>query len=198
LGAAVFIHSESEYPDPTAGSSRIAIDSLHWDGGIGRVNPVGGDGGGGPFEALGIQEGTETILTARYDGRPVPSSSYAAFLDECSYRVQWDEVRIGITGDVDDSGKFDSGDLVEMFIGGEYEDEEEDNSDPKEGDMKADADFNSADLVLAMQRGHYDQDVVIPDVSEPVWGYGVLLVVMLLLARWVNPRRLEPSMSQSR
>ena len=53
-------------------------------------------------------------------------------------------------------GRFDSRDLVMIFIAGEYEDGVDDNSTWAEGDWDADGDFTNADLVLALQKGDYE------------------------------------------
>ena len=58
-------------------------------------------------------------------------------------------------GDANLSGVFDSGDLVQVFQAGEYEDGIPGNSTFGEGDWNGDGDFTSGDLVLAFQTGHY-------------------------------------------
>jgi hypothetical protein len=44
-----------------------------------------------------------------------------------------------------------------VFVAGEYEDDVEDNSTCEEGDWNGDGDFDSADLVAAMQTGLYER-----------------------------------------
>ena len=51
--------------------------------------------------------------------------------------------------------QFDSGDLVDVFKAGEYEDGIEDNSGWAEGDWNGDGDFDSSDLVFAFADGQY-------------------------------------------
>ncbi len=58
-------------------------------------------------------------------------------------------------GDANLDGVFDSGDLVQSFQAGEYEDLVAGNSSWSEGDWDCDGDFGSSDLVLAFQAGGY-------------------------------------------
>lgn len=51
--------------------------------------------------------------------------------------------------------QFDSGDLVDVFMAGEYEDGIEDNSGWAEGDWNGDGDFDTSDLVFAFSDGQY-------------------------------------------
>lgn len=59
-------------------------------------------------------------------------------------------------GDVNLDGVFDSGDLVEIFQKGLYEDGIEDNAKWSVGDWNCDKEFDSSDLVMAFQRGGYE------------------------------------------
>ncbi len=58
-------------------------------------------------------------------------------------------------GDANLDRRFDSSDLVQVFIQGEYEDHLTGNSTWAEGDWNGDGEFSSEDLVLAMQDGGY-------------------------------------------
>ena len=58
-------------------------------------------------------------------------------------------------GDANLDGLFNSGDLVQVFQVGEYEDDVPGNSTWAEGDWNFDGEFTSSDLVLALQRGNY-------------------------------------------
>ncbi len=63
---------------------------------------------------------------------------------------------IGTTpGDANLDGIFDSGDLVEVFALGQYEDEVSGNSGWADGDWNCDSEFDSEDLVAAFQQGGY-------------------------------------------
>jgi hypothetical protein len=71
--------------------------------------------------------------------------------------IAWYENLFAHPGDANRDGAFDSSDLVQVFVAGEYEDDVEDNSTWEEGDWNGDGDFDSADLVAAMQTGLYER-----------------------------------------
>jgi hypothetical protein len=88
-------------------------------------------------------------------------------------------------GDANLNGRFDSGDLVQVFQGGEYEDEIVGNSTWSSGDWNADGEFSTSDLVVAFQDGGYEQGprLAISLIPEPnpkylilsaMWGIGLL------------------------
>lgn len=58
-------------------------------------------------------------------------------------------------GDSNLDGRFDSSDLVAVFIAGEYEDGVVGNSGWADGDWNCDGEFDTSDLVYAFQRGGY-------------------------------------------
>jgi hypothetical protein len=91
-------------------------------------------------------------------------------------------------GDVDLNGEFNSGDLVEVFTAGEYEDASEDNSGWAEGDWNGDRDFTSTDLVIAFQDNGYVQAprLEMKAVPEPT----SLAILMAGLMAIAVPRRL--------
>ena len=60
-----------------------------------------------------------------------------------------------VVGDANLDGTFDSGDLVEVFRAGQYEDDQAGNSTWASGDWDCDREFSTSDLVLAFQRGGY-------------------------------------------
>ncbi|MCA9170296.1 MAG: lamin tail domain-containing protein, partial [Planctomycetales bacterium] len=59
-------------------------------------------------------------------------------------------------GDVNLDGRFDSHDLVLLFVAGKFEDAVASNSLYREGDFNLDGDFTTADLTFALQQGEYD------------------------------------------
>lgn len=81
-------------------------------------------------------------------------------------RIVWHEQRIA--GDVNRDGVFDSSDLVQVFISGEYEDRARYNSVFDEGDWNNDMEFNSADLVSVFQAGHYETGALAEALLSPV------------------------------
>lgn len=62
---------------------------------------------------------------------------------------------LGIPGDANGDGVFNSSDLTFVFQAGEYEDGVDGNSTFAEGDWNGDGDFDSRDFVLAFQVGNY-------------------------------------------
>ena len=70
-------------------------------------------------------------------------------------KVVWFE-NLGVPGDANSDGVFDSSDLVQVFVAGTYEDDLDDNSTLEEGDFNGDGEFNSTDLVFALSRGQYE------------------------------------------
>ncbi len=72
-------------------------------------------------------------------------------------RPHWiTELRQTWIGDANLDGEFNSGDLVDVFQAGEYEDVSELNSGWAEGDFDGDGDFTTGDLVTAFQDGGYE------------------------------------------
>ncbi len=58
-------------------------------------------------------------------------------------------------GDANLDGVFNSADVIQIFAGGEYEDNVPHNSGWAEGDFNCDGEFDSADIIKAMQDGGY-------------------------------------------
>jgi hypothetical protein len=59
-------------------------------------------------------------------------------------------------GDANLDGEFNSGDLVTVLSGGQYEDATAGNSSWETGDWNGDADFDTGDLVFALSQGGYE------------------------------------------
>ena len=101
--------------------------------------------------------------------------------------VVWVEGIFGTTfGDVNLNGRFDSPDLVDVFLVDEYEDGIPKNSTWEEGDWNADGDFTTKDLVLAFERGNYRFDS--QAVPEPIGLSSVWAPIMLCFWRWTHRR----------
>jgi hypothetical protein len=64
-------------------------------------------------------------------------------------------LRFAAPGDANIDGVFDSGDLVQVFQVGQYEDGIAGNSSWSDGDWNNDLEFDTNDLVVAFQDGHY-------------------------------------------
>jgi len=64
-------------------------------------------------------------------------------------------------GDSNVDGRFNSTDLVQVFISGEYEDALAGNSRWSTGDWNCDGDFTSFDIVSAFLAGKYDSEAAV-------------------------------------
>ena len=92
-------------------------------------------------------------------------------------------------GDSNLDGEFNSADLVNVFVAGEYEDAIGGNSTWATGDWSGNGEFDSADLVLAFQDGGYELGprAAVNNVPEP---NGLALPSMFLFAfGWLLRRR---------
>ena len=70
--------------------------------------------------------------------------------------VVWVQDLMGTAiGDVNLDGRFDSTDLVIVFIAGEFEDSRVGHSTWATGDLNGDGEFDSSDLVFAFEFGGY-------------------------------------------
>ncbi|MCA9150430.1 MAG: DUF2202 domain-containing protein [Planctomycetales bacterium] len=63
---------------------------------------------------------------------------------------------IGVVGDSNQDGVFDSNDLMLVMQSGEYEDGVDNNSSYVEGDWNGDGDFDTTDFVFALQNSSYE------------------------------------------
>jgi len=69
----------------------------------------------------------------------------------------WVETAANTTyGDANLDGRFDSRDLIQVFVAGRYEDGQEQNAGWAQGDWNGDADFDSQDFVIALGAGLYE------------------------------------------
>lgn len=79
-------------------------------------------------------------------------------------------------GDANLDGEFDSTDLVDVFVTGEYEDAIPGTSTSADGDRNGDGDFNASDLGLALRIAGFKQDPRLAVVPEPATSTPVLLL----------------------
>ncbi|MCA9213373.1 MAG: hypothetical protein KDB27_09935 [Planctomycetales bacterium] len=89
-----------------------------------------------------------------------------------------------VVGDVSGDGVFNSHDLVEMFIAGEYEDRIAKNSKWTEGDFTFDLEFSSDDLVVMFRESRYADAANVANVPEP--GCSGLLILSIAIASWLR------------
>jgi hypothetical protein len=90
------------------------------------------------------------------------------------------ELQVLSVGDSNRDGFFNTKDLVDVFIAGEYEDDVPGNSTWEEGDWNGDGDFNTSDLVVAFQFFASRQGIAV--VPEP--GTITLALAGLLLVNF--------------
>ena len=109
--------------------------------------------------------------------------------DDVRYWVH--EIRNTYFGDANLDGEFNSRDLVEIFVAGEFEDQLELNSTWATGDWSGNGEFDSSDLVLAFQDGGYEQgpraSSAVSAVPEPASGW-LLAFGAMLFAGWSKRR----------
>jgi hypothetical protein len=117
----------------------------------------------GRLTAIDINELTQQILHSDYDSRfDVNVDGSLSQLD----RLVWvQDLRITWFGDANLDGLFDSSDLVQVFVAGQYEDAVAQNSLWETGDWDGDGEFRSNDLVMAFQDGGYDHG---PRATDPL------------------------------
>ncbi len=86
-------------------------------------------------------------------------------------------------GDANLDGEFNSGDLVDVFAAGHYEDDLIGNSGWASGDWTGDGEFDTSDLVRAFQDGGYEQgpQSAIQAVPEPTSLVTILTALATLL-----------------
>ena len=96
-------------------------------------------------------------------------------------------------GDANLDGSFDSGDLIDVFIAGEYEDALPGNSAWWEGDWTGDGEFDTSDIILAFVDGGYDQGPRAAGgiVPEPA-ASALVLAALIALPRLRTSRRRVP------
>ena len=93
-------------------------------------------------------------------------------------------------GDANLDGEFNSGDFVQVFSAGEYEDAVDGNSTWATGDWNGDGDFNSGDFVVAFGDGGFEIGPrnAVSSVPEPS-GLGLVLAAMMTISFAVRRNR---------
>ena len=107
--------------------------------------------------------------------------------DDAIYWVK--EIANTWVGDSDINGEFDSGDLVNVFSAGQYEDAIPLNSHWSTGDWNGDREFDTADLVAAFKDGGYEAGPLTATVPVPEPSCAPLAVLSILLL--AGPSRLQ-------
>ncbi|MCA9201368.1 MAG: hypothetical protein KDA87_27710, partial [Planctomycetales bacterium] len=77
-------------------------------------------------------------------------------VNDADHAMWVNDLRGTYYGDANLDGEFNSGDFVEVFTAGQYEDGIAGNSTWASGDWNGDGDFDSGDFVTAFQAGGYE------------------------------------------
>lgn len=100
--------------------------------------------------AAGLRAGrTEDSWDLQPDGR----------VDLGDHRYLVENILRTYLGDSNLDGEFNTGDLVQVFQQGQYEDTTPDNSTWSSGDWDGDGDFNTSDFLMAFQGGGFEAGV---------------------------------------
>jgi uncharacterized protein YjbI with pentapeptide repeats len=102
-------------------------------------------------------------------------------VDSEDHRVWVKDLKQTYYGDANLDGEFNSGDLVQVFAAGEYEDEARVNSTWATGDWNSDWEFNTSDMVFAFQDNGYERGVRAGIVAVPEPSYGVFMIACVAL-----------------
>lgn len=138
----------------------------------------------GPFEVRDPETYTETIEQPFLATDSVGSS---LVLDKLALSGEL-LVLTEAAGDANVDGVFDSRDLVQVFVAGEYQDGIAENSHWTEGDWDSDGDFTSSDLVVAFEAGQYEAENRPATIPEPT-GTTLTVCGFLGLFGWQRRRR---------
>jgi hypothetical protein len=109
------------------------------------------------------------------DNRPVDGDGYRF---EVSGGRTW-------YGDANLDGEFESGDLIDVFSAGVYDDQIDHNAHWWSGDWTGDGEFDSSDLIVALAEGGYEQGplAAVSAVPEPASAVGLLAGLLLFMPR---------------
>jgi hypothetical protein len=132
------VESEPQFAQSTIVMVNPDEDSLLPEGAIARLT-------------INTQDVLNGTFEIRFQDTPFPDSDFASVPAE----AEVGSVTIAQPGDSNLDGVFNSKDLIQILIAGEYEDDVPDNSDWIEGDWDNSGDFDSADFVYALANGKY-------------------------------------------
>ena len=136
----------------------------------------------GDFNGDGLLDAADIdLLSAAVGGTDLSFDLSADGVVNTADREAWvEDVSNTYFGDSNLDGEFNSGDFVQVFQQGEYEDSIAGNSGWADGDWNGDGEFDSGDFVLAFQSGGYEKGPRtsvaanrVAAVSEPTTGIAV-------------------------
>lgn len=102
-----------------------------------------------------------------------------SLVDRDDHRIWVEELKNTYLGDSNLDGEFNSGDFVQVFTAGEYEDGVAGNSTWSTGDWNADGEFDSGDFVSAFTAGGYELGPRLANSTVPEPSSVLLLVLGL-------------------
>ena len=157
--------------------------------------PAGGGGNGvvGDFNDDGMVDSADIDLISVELGKGVRDASFDLNGDnqvnEDDRRALIVDIKNTYLGDSDLDGEFNSGDFVQVFTTGEYEDGIEGNSTWATGDWNGDLEFDSGDFVAAFTDGGYEQGPrpASQQVPEPT-SLVSLLIAAIGINCWIRKR----------
>ena len=119
-------------------------------------------------------------------------------VDKVDYRYLVEDIVQTTFGDANLDGVFNSSDLVQVFVAGQYEDGLTGNSGWAQGDWNCDGEFTSSDLVTALQSGRYSRTAAADRRVDAVEARRIRPILKAALSMSVTPRRAQRSVHGKR
>ena len=141
----------------------------------------------GVLDAADVDALVEVTLQGAHDsGYDLNQDGVVDFADQNVWVV---DLKNTWFGDANLDGEFNSGDFVQVFNAGQFEDVVEGNSTWATGDWNGDREFSSGDFVVAFQGGGYESGPrgAVHDVPEP----SMMWLTSLALLAIVSHRRIR-------
>jgi hypothetical protein len=161
------------------------LSNLYSTGEVRLIAVPGDFDGDNQLTVIDVNALANAVLTTNQDSNFDLTGDGSIDLADHAYWIH--TVKHTTLGDTNLDATFDSGDLVQVFQAGQYEDIVEDNSSWETGDWNADGDFTSSDLVAALQDGGYEY-AVRPDVMVVPEPGGVLLALTIVWVGFIGRR----------
>ncbi len=140
----------------------------------------------GDFNGDGVLDAVDiNILSAEVrlgDHKPAYDLNSDGLVNDTDHTVWVEELKYTYLGDANLDGEFTSGDFVDVFVAGKYEDRIDANAGWAEGDWDGNADFDSGDFVAAFVAGGYELGPRPPRAANPVPEPSCYLLVWLAVA----------------
>lgn len=147
------------------------------------ANAAGDFNGDGVLDTQDIDQLTQVVIAATNEAKFDLNADGQVNASDRSVWVS--NLKRTWFGDSNLDGEFNTGDLVQIFQRGEYEDALTNNSGWGDGDWSGDGEFDSSDLIVAFQAGGFERGAVgaTAAVPEPATGTLLILSSLALLRR---------------